>query len=107
MNESDNSVSSKPGRKNVGKVWQPKQDASNFLLEEYERLQTVRSEIINHTSRRFEFYITFTSAALGALVLFSQGQNVVLSRSLPGLVVVGFITYGIASPGIIQHSLYV
>ena len=94
MDKAENLVSMKQPKENPAKVWQPNQDASDFLLAEFERLQSVRSEINNHSSRRFEFYLTFTSAAIGALVLISQGQNFMLSRSILDLIAIGFFTYG-------------
>ena len=70
-----------------------------FLLAEYDRLNALHTETGSRAFRRFEFYVTIVSAALGAFLLISQAQA---SISVPeyvvdlfalGLLGYGFITY--------------
>jgi hypothetical protein len=53
-----------------------KKNASiEFLLAEYERLRDVRAELIHTAQRRFEFYLTITSAITGAIIVIEQTQS--------------------------------
>lgn len=70
--------------------------SADFLLAEYERLKDLRAEIGQRAFRRFEFYVTIISAALGAYLLISQAQTgITIPRYLIDLTVLGLFGYGV------------
>jgi len=70
--------------------------SASFLLAEYERLKDLRSEIGQTASRRFEFYLTIVTAALGAYLLVSQIQSgLSIPRYILDLSVLGLLGYGV------------
>ena len=69
--------------------------SADFLLAEFERLKDVRSEIDQRASRRFQFYITITSAVLGACVILYQTQKIPILPYLFHLTALSFLGYGL------------
>lgn len=69
--------------------------SADFLLAEYERLRDVRAELTQRASRRFEFYVTITSAMLGAylVVTQTQGQSMFPWYAFD-LIALGLLAYG-------------
>lgn len=69
-----------------------------FLLAEYERLRDVRAEIIHRATRRFEFYLTITTAIVGGFILLGQVQG---SLDIPlyiiDLIALGLFVYGMVT----------
>ena len=69
---------------------------ASFLLNEYERLSKVRSEIAQRASKRFEFYLTIVTATLGAYILISQAQSgISIPRYILDLCGLGLFGFGI------------
>jgi len=69
-----------------------------FLLAEYERLRDLRTEVGQRASRRFEFYLTITSAALGAYLIITQTQATISApQYLIDLIALGFLGYGVVT----------
>lgn len=72
-----------------------KVDSAAFLLAEYDRLRDVREELHQRASRRFEFYVTISSAAVGAFLLVGQSQaGTRIPEYIYDLVAIGLLGYG-------------
>ena len=74
-----------------------KETTSAFLLAEYERLKDLRNELSQRASRRFEFFLTIASAAVGAyLIILNQSQGIpVFPRYIMDIFAVLFLGYGL------------
>lgn len=67
-----------------------------FLLTEYERLRDLRTEVGQRAFRRFEFYLTIITAALGAYLFISQSEKgIVIPLYIIDLTLLGLFGYGI------------
>jgi hypothetical protein len=71
--------------------------SAEFLLAEFERLRHIRSELGERSSRRFQFYVTITTAAVGAFVVLSQSQKGGLSSYAYQIAAFGLLVYGIVT----------
>jgi len=65
-----------------------------FLLAEYDRINGLRSELNQGDARRFEFYLTITSAILGAFLVLSQ-TSIAIPQNLFNAIAFCLLTYGL------------
>ena len=74
-------------------------NSADFLLAEYVRLGDLRTELGQRASRRFEFYLTITSALIGAFLLLAEIQDkittpeYVIELTAVALLIYGIITF--------------
>jgi hypothetical protein len=70
-------------------------DTSNFLMQEYERLSGIRTESDLRASRRFDFYLTLTTALVGAYILLLQSKGgIVLPTNFETFVAIAWFFFG-------------
>jgi len=69
--------------------------SADFLLAEFGRLKDIRSELGQRASKRFQFYLTITTAALGAFLVIYKMQQTPVPYYIFDIVALGLIGYGL------------